>query len=136
VDAYGSPWNIRTRQPATFKAHRYNPPYFVAFDQKRDYGWHSPHGIFVFSGPAFQSGQASDDYLLLDVPATLLHLYDVPLPADWDSRVLHDLLTPELSQRPSRQQPGDPETGTVYKSALSHEEADSLANHLRALGYL
>lgn len=135
VDAYGSQWNIRTRQPAPFKGKRHDQ-YFVTFDQKQDYGWHGPDGIFVFAGPAFRSGQASGGGVM-DIPATLLHMYDVPLPTDWDGRVLLELLMPEWSERPIREQPGDAEErNAVAENALSKEEADSLVSHLRALGYL
>jgi hypothetical protein len=72
----------------------------------------------------------------MDVPATLLHLYDVPLPEDWDGRVLLDLLTPELSRRPIRTQAGDMETTATGENIFSAEEADSMISHLRALGYL
>jgi hypothetical protein len=72
----------------------------------------------------------------MDVPATLLHIYDVPLPNDWDGRVLLEILAPELSQRPIREQPGDAEPRAVDENALSAEEADSMLRHLRALGYL
>jgi predicted AlkP superfamily phosphohydrolase/phosphomutase len=136
VDAYRSQWNIRTRQPAAHKGKQHGR-YFVTFDQHRDFGWHSPDGVFVFSGPAIQPGAAANDSVLMDVPATLLHIYDVPLPKDWDGRVLLELLAPDLNQRPSRTQPGDAEElEAVNENAYSLEEADSMLSHLRALGYL
>jgi predicted AlkP superfamily phosphohydrolase/phosphomutase len=135
VDAYWSRWNIRTRQPAPHKGKQYGR-YFVTFDQNRDYGWHSPDGVFVFSGPAIRPGRAAHDGHLMDVPATLLHIYDVPLPNDWDGRVLLEILAPELSQRPIRTQPGDAEPKAFEENVYSTEEADSMISHLRALGYL
>jgi predicted AlkP superfamily phosphohydrolase/phosphomutase len=135
LDAFRSQWNIRTRQPAPFKGKQHSR-YFITFDEKRDFGWHSPEGVFVFSGPAFRPGRASNAACLMDVPATLLHLYGVPVPEDWDGQVLVDLLTSELGQRPVRSQPGDAEQVSVQDDGLSEEEADSLVSHLRALGYL
>jgi hypothetical protein len=72
----------------------------------------------------------------MDVPATLLHIYDVPLPEDWDGRVLCELLSPELNQRPIRTQPGDAEPGALEESVYSTEEDEAMIGHLRALGYL
>lgn len=141
VDAYWSQWNIRTRQPAAHKGKQHDH-YFVTFDQHRDFGWHSPEGVFVFSGPAIQPGAAANGALkpseghLVDVPATLLHIYNVPAPEDWDGRVLLELLEPELRRRPIRTQPGDTEQEAVEEMAYSTEEADSMVRHLRALGYL
>jgi predicted AlkP superfamily phosphohydrolase/phosphomutase len=141
VDAYCSQWNIRTRQPAAHKGKQHDR-YFVTFDQHRDFGWHSPEGVFIFSGPAIQPGAALDGAikpckgLLTDVPATLLHIYDVPAPEDWDGRVLLELLAPELSRRPIQTQPGDAEQEAVDEKVYSTEDADSMVRHLRALGYL
>jgi predicted AlkP superfamily phosphohydrolase/phosphomutase len=135
LDAYRSQWNIRTLQPAPHKGKQHSR-YFITFDQHGDFGWHSPEGVFVFSGPAFRRGRAADDRLLMDVPATLLHIYDVPLPEDWDGHVLLDLLTPELSRRPIRTQPGDEGLIAFSEDVYSLDEAESLRSHLRALGYL
>jgi predicted AlkP superfamily phosphohydrolase/phosphomutase len=135
LDAYGSQWNIRTRQPAPHKG-RQHSRYFITFDQNRDYGWHSPDGVFVFSGRAVQPSQTAHAGHVMDVPATLLHIYDVPVPEDWDGRVMFDLLAPELSRRPLRMQPGDAGLKPLAENAYSSEEADLVVNHLRALGYL
>lgn len=135
VDAYRSQWNIRTRQPAPFKGKQHSR-YFVTFDGNGDYGWHSPDGVFVLSGPAFQHGKASSNAHLMDIPATLLHIYGIPQPSDWDGRVLLDVLDADLSQQPVFEQPGDAEQRAIDVNALTAEEADSMMSHLRALGYL
>jgi predicted AlkP superfamily phosphohydrolase/phosphomutase len=135
VDAYGSPWNIRTRQPAPLEGKSHGR-YFITFDQKRDFGWHGPDGIFVFSGQDFPSGPANGTGQLMDVPATLLHVYDVPVPADWDGRVMNETLSAELSRRPVREQPGDTDADEMPGSSISSDDAKSLLDHLQALGYL
>ncbi|MCB8978382.1 MAG: alkaline phosphatase family protein [Ardenticatenaceae bacterium] len=135
VDAYWSHWNIRTRQPAPHKGKQHSR-YFVTFERNKDYGWHSPDGVYIFTGPAVQVGQASANGQLMDIPATLLHMYDVPLPEDWDGRVLSELLAPELSQRPIRRQAGDKDQINLQESAYSTDEDDAMISHLRALGYL
>ncbi len=135
LDAYHSHWNIRTRQPAPHRGQRHGQ-YFVTFDHNRDYGWHSADGVFVLAGPAFQPGQSAQTVSLLDIPATLLHMYGVPSPEDWDGRVVRELLAPELGQQPIRTQPGDAEPASVDENVFTVEEADSMISHLRALGYL
>jgi len=135
ADAYLSHWNIRTRQPAPFRGKRHGQ-YFVTFDHNGDYGWHSPDGVFIFSGSAFQPGQAASPGHVMDVPATLLHLYDIAQPDDWDGSVQLGLFTAELSQRPVQVQPGDEEPTAVSPSGLSSAENESIHSYLRALGYL
>lgn len=135
VDAYRLQWNIRTRQPGTYIGERHGR-YFVTFEQSRDFGWHSKDGIFAFSGPAFRPGRVDRDRILMDVPATLLHIYNVPIPIDWDGCVMSDLLGSEMSRRPILTQPGDTEMPVIDEDVFSTEEADSMVSHLRALGYL
>jgi len=73
----------------------------------------------------------------MDVPATLLHLYNVPVPEDWDGRSLTGLMTPEfLADHPLQTQPGDPETAVLARDVYSADEADQIFDHLRALGYV
>jgi predicted AlkP superfamily phosphohydrolase/phosphomutase len=135
LDSYGMDWNVRSSKynlssgPAR---HRY----FVAADRGRDYGWHSRDGIFVFAGPDFGLGQAACDGQLVDVPATLLHLYDVPVPEDYDGRVLTELMSPESRDRSIRSQPGETVTSETVDEAYSGEEAAEVLGYLRALGYV
>ena len=73
----------------------------------------------------------------MDIAATLLHLYGVPIPEDYDGQILLDLLTSELSAKPVQYQPGDVETiDSNADPAYSEAEAEELMSHLRALGYL
>ena len=135
LDSYGKEWNIRSSKYALSTCpaqHRY----FVAADNGRDFGWHSRDGIFVFSGPDFALGQASCEGHLVDVPATLLHLYDVPVPEDYDGRVLTELMSPESRERPIRSQPGDTVSPEMVGEAYTDEEAAEVVSHLRALGYV
>jgi hypothetical protein len=64
-----------------------------------------------------------------------LHLYGIPIPEDYDARVLTELLAPGLAQQPIHLQPGDVIADDT-RTALSPEEAAALTAHLRALGYL
>jgi predicted AlkP superfamily phosphohydrolase/phosphomutase len=135
VDRYQSDWNIRTRQLAPRKASQ-RDRYFVTFEHGADFGWHSPDGIFIFSGPAFCAGSPVINGSLLDVAPTLLHLYGVPLPEDWDGRVMAEVLAPELGQKPVSYQPGDEVAEPIKGSSYSAEEDDLVLKQLRALGYV
>jgi predicted AlkP superfamily phosphohydrolase/phosphomutase len=135
LDSYDSGWNIRTRD-YTIIPGQTRHKYFVEAGRGRDFGWHSRDGIFVFSGQDFSVGSISWAAQLMDVPATLLHLYDVPVPEDYDGRVLREFLQAELGERPVRYQSGDTlESGSSY-DAYSADEAEEVLGHLRALGYL
>lgn len=133
LDTYGIPWNIQlTSYTPTVEQAR--DRYFVS---GRDYGWHSQDGIFVFSGPAFTRRPSPAEYNLVDIPATLLYLYGVPIPEDFDGRVLTELITPEfVEQHPVLQQPGDAVAEMPSGDLYSAEEAEVVAEHLRALGYV
>jgi predicted AlkP superfamily phosphohydrolase/phosphomutase len=140
LDGYDSPWNAKMVSPglisSTLKEH-----YFL--EQHGDAGWHSKEGIFVFSGPSFRPGSAAEarpaaeSRRVMDLPATLLYLYDVPIPEDFDGAVMAGAFTGDfLERRPITFQPGDPETAVPFETAYSHDESAEVMEHLRALGYV
>lgn len=73
----------------------------------------------------------------MDVPATLLRLYDVAIPEDLDGQPLDALLDPQFLQtHPLRTQPGDDITAVVVDDLYSEAETEEIVSHLRALGYV
>lgn len=139
LDAYGAEWNIRTSKYTAHPGPAVNH-YFFKKANYRDFGWHSRDGIFVFCGPAFDPAKAGQpksggEAYLLDIPATLLHLYGLPIPEDFDGRVLSDVLSSELRTVPVRFQPVEEES-VGEETAYEEEDAEKLVEHLRALGYL
>jgi len=135
LDSYDMGWNIRTSKHVPIPERTHNE-YFVEATHRRDYGWHSRDGIFVLAGQGFSTGPASGQGHVMDIPATLLHLYGVPIPEDYDGRVLTELMASEFGQQPIRYQPGDVAVAEPIEDAYSAEEAEALVDHLRALGYL
>lgn len=135
IDSYDKGWNIQATKYTPIPE-RTKDRYFVDLRSQRDFGWHSRDGIFVFSGPAFNVGPVSSEGHVMDIPATLLHLNGVPIPEDYDGRVLTELFASELVQQPVQYQPGDVEVPVSTDEAYSTEEAEELMSHLRALGYL
>ena len=135
IDSYDKGWNIQDTKYVPFSERTANR-YFVDLRGHRDFGWHSRDGIFVFSGSAFNVGPAANEGHVMDIPAMLLHLNGVPIPEDYDGRVLTELFASEVGQLPVRYQPGDVEVSVSTDEAYSTEEAEELMSHLRALGYL
>jgi predicted AlkP superfamily phosphohydrolase/phosphomutase len=135
LDSYGMDWNVRSGKH-TLSAGPTRDRYFVASENGRDFGWHSSQGIFVFAGVDFGQGETPMAGNLVDVPATLLHLYDVPVPEDYDGRVLTELMTIDVRQRLTLRQPGDEVETEMMREFLTEGEAAEVLSHLRALGYV
>ena len=135
LDGYDSGWNIQTTQYPTI-AEAIIEQYFIVPSKGRDFGWHSREGILVFSGVDFAQGVASIRGHVMDIPATLLHLYGVPIPQDYDGQILAEAMVPELRQRSVQYQPGDEPAIAANTGTFSQEETAQLVKHLRALGYL
>lgn len=136
LDSYDSGWNIRST-PYSVMPTSVRDRYFVeSTNEGRDFGWHSKMGLYAFSGPAFRMSDVPGRADLLDIPATLLHLHNVPIPDDFDGKVLIELLSNDLSHVPVRFQPGDDEGYSHGEDVFTAAEADEVNRHLRALGYL
>jgi predicted AlkP superfamily phosphohydrolase/phosphomutase len=134
LDGYDSPWNAKITNPGLVNG-SVEKRYFLA--EHGDAGWHSRDGIFVFSGPAFRRGKASWVGEVLDLPATLLYLYDVPIPDDYDGQVLEEAFTADFRDpQPIRFQAGDPETTLPFEIGYDEAEAAEVLEHLRDLGYV
>lgn len=134
LDGYETPWNAKITSPGLVSG-PVQRRYFLA--EQGDAGWHSKDGIFVFAGPAFGRGAAGWEGQVMDLPATLLYHYDVPVPDDYDGRVLTEAYTADFRDRqPIRHQPGDQETVLPFESGYSNDEAADVLEHLRALGYV
>jgi hypothetical protein len=68
----------------------------------------------------------------MDLPATLLHLYDVSIPEDFDGQVLAGFLA---SDRPVQTQATGGLVGALTGD-YSDAEREQMIERLRALGYL
>lgn len=133
LDSYDSAWNLQLRGH-TAVVDQARDKYFVS---GKDYGWHSRDGIFVFSGAAFAEGQSDCEAHLVDVASTLLYLYDVPIPEDYDGRVLTELMSPDfVAQHPICSQPGDTAVTEPIANPYAADEEETLFEYLKALGYM
>lgn len=135
IDYYDSDWNIMAAFHRGLKVIQTRHRYFA--DNKRTFGHHSKDGIYVFSGIDFVSDPGGCESAMMDIPATLLYLYNIPIPDDYDGQVLADSIRPALlnSQKITRQ-PGDGDLSIPEGMAYSSEESDELIERLKALGYM
>ncbi|CAG0929004.1 hypothetical protein TFLX_01224 [Thermoflexales bacterium] len=99
-----------------------------------DSGCHRLHGVFIGSGPAFAVGAAAAAPKIIDLAPTILHILNVPVPADMDGRVLSEALIPELRARVPQVGAAAPATQTQVD--FTEEEQAEVEERLRALGYL
>jgi predicted AlkP superfamily phosphohydrolase/phosphomutase len=134
LDGFDAPWGILSSYHEILGA-ELQARFFL--QHRGDVGQHSRDGIFVFSGRDFAEGPALQDGHVMDIPATLLYLYGVPIPDDYDGRVMVETVHPESVEKiPVTFQAGDPEQPGCVGTSYSAEEATYVMDHLRALGYV
>jgi hypothetical protein len=74
---------------------------------------------------------------VLDIPATLLAIYDIPIPDDFDGRAMEETFDPAWREaHPIGTQPGDPLESYRYDLPGYEENNEMLLAQLRALGYV
>lgn len=135
IDSYDSEWNVLSTFRRGPRVEALRDRYFV--ENLSDFGHHSRDGIVVCAGTDFATGRENIEGHVMDVPATLLRLYDVAIPEDLDGQPLDALLDPQFLQtHPLRTQPGDDITAVVVDDLYSEAETEEIVSHLRALGYV
>jgi predicted AlkP superfamily phosphohydrolase/phosphomutase len=131
LDGYRSSWNASLSYPGLQKG----GDYFKKGSHQG--GWHSRDGIYVYCGEAFGSGHSEKVRSVLDIPATLLAIYDIPIPEDFDGRPMEETFDPAWREwHPVRSQPGDPPENYRYDLAGYEQDNETLLAQLRALGYV
>jgi predicted AlkP superfamily phosphohydrolase/phosphomutase len=106
----------------------------------RHTGSHRMNGIFVAAGPDIRRG-AVETIHLYDIAPTILHLFNVPVPADMDGRVHEDIVTAEyLKAHPAKFQSeaaGNKSQETSSRAReMTQQEKDSVQQQLKDLGYM
>jgi len=100
---------------------------------RRMEGTHRVDGIFVAAGPAIRS-QRTLRAGIADVTPTILAGLGVPVPADMEGRVLHDIFDPPVTveyEPPKRR-----EVDEAEKPILTAAQTEVLTSRLTDLGYL
>jgi predicted AlkP superfamily phosphohydrolase/phosphomutase len=135
LDFYSSGFSLLTNKGVGLSERE---PYLALLQDNPEadiwHGDHQPKGVYLFSGSSFHSHGRSRQANLVDIPATLLHHYGVPVPVDYDGEVLvHNL----VEEAPILEQEGD---GVVRIGSrgpvMSDVEAGQVLSRLRALGYI
>lgn len=95
-------------------------------------GSHDEKGIFLAMGPGIERGKELTGAHLIDVPPTLLHAMELPVPSDMDGRVLSNVFSAERSVESvdldlSRQ---------TAESFLSEDEEQLIKDKLKGWGYM
>jgi len=95
-------------------------------------GTHRHNGIVLLRGPSINHTTPKAPPHLIDLAPTMLHLLDLPVPADMDGRVWEEILDID---RPVRYEAID---NTIIPIAHEYGSADSdlIAQRLQGLGYL
>jgi len=105
-------------------------------------GTHYPEGVFVASGPGIPSGAMLPQQSILDIAPTLLYSLGLPIPEDFQGRVIRDAFRAEqLAAEPIRTGPPteSPRGNSAEAAGEESGEVESEAlilNRLRALGYV
>ncbi len=98
-------------------------------------GTHRDEGIFLARGSAIRAGVVVDSPSLLDIAPTILHLTGVPVPRDFEGKVIRDMLVDRGSGSRLRVESYEPMIDRLQAAAdirLDEEYKD----RLRALGYV
>lgn len=103
-------------------------------------GTHYPEGILVAGGPGIRQGVVLPRQSIVDVAPTLLYSLGLPIPSDFEGRVIEGLFQPELLDvrpvefGPPTIPPGPRRTQTQAKP--DEEEQELVLGRLKALGYV
>lgn len=113
----------------------------IVADRAAVWGTHYPAGIVLAHGPAMAKGQAVPQQSIVDIAPTLLHSLGLPIPSDYEGRVIEALFDPAfLREHPIKQGPPTepPDTYAVAptRDAESAEEDETVLTRLRDLGYV
>jgi len=98
-------------------------------------GAHRPEGVLLAYGEGIRAGTISSAQAQ-DVAPTLLHLCGLPVPGYGDGRVLTEVFEEEESMRRPVQVDEDARLGGGEGKDLADADQETVAEHLRGLGYL
>jgi len=95
----------------------------------REYGTHTPDGIFALAGPGVRQGVDLGTVRIFDLVPTLLTIWDLAVPEDCEGRVLREAFELPLRERRLADAATEERSWTV-------EHSDEVMHRLRSLGYV
>ena len=99
-------------------------------------GTHRLHGVLIASAPEIKPSLRLSNAKIIDVAPTILHLANLPIPADMDGQVLTDIFTEEFLRTHPVHFGADADRGEVAAAEFSEEESDEVRARLHELGYM
>ncbi|MGH2449029.1 MAG: alkaline phosphatase family protein, partial [Chloroflexota bacterium] len=96
-------------------------------------GSHDERGIFLAMGPTIAAGKVLEGARLIDVPPTILHAMELPVPSDMDGQVLSSAFKDEARQVESVDLALARQSSESY---LSEDEEQQIKDKLKGWGYL
>ena len=96
-------------------------------------GSHDERGIFLAKGPGIAAGRRLEGARLIDVPPTILHAMELPVPSSMDGRVLSEVFVD--AGRPV-ESVDLALTRQSSESYLSQDEEQQIKDKLKGWGYL
>ncbi len=113
--------------------------YDARIDMGRAAEWHDKYAIFIVSGNDIRRGVFIEDGRITDILPTILALYDLPIGADMDGRVLRDLFDGSFLNQHPVQYINSYEKKIQIASESDPIESDiddDIKEKLRSLGYI
>lgn len=98
-------------------------------------GAHRPDGILIANGPGIQSGTRIEGARLIDLAPTILAMLGLPVPDQFDGRVLDAAWVEGEQHRPFVPAAGQVSTSVTEDSTYGPEEELKIMQHLQDLGY-
>lgn len=103
-------------------------------------GMHAMNGIFMAKGPDIRAQHDIKDAQLIDLAPTILYAMGLPIPAEMDGELLHEVFEPDvLAEHPphylEESEEGENEI-EEERYTWSLEEEEALLTRLQDLGYL
>jgi predicted AlkP superfamily phosphohydrolase/phosphomutase len=100
-------------------------------------GGHRPHGILIAAGSPFQPGTQGEEFSIMDVAPTVLHLFGLPIPRDMDGKVIRSAMEPNwLNTHPVQEGEESTQITETGRREYTGEETTEIEERLRGLGYI
>ena len=115
--------------------------YFRKGFRKKRFGNHKMEGILILHGPPFKKDHRLQGLHIQDCMPTIFYLLGVPIPSDFDGRILEEGFLEEYLQahRPEFRDPMPFDAEAKSKGALSTytpEQSEMIHERLKSLGYI
>lgn len=107
------------------------------FKKRKDgRGVHRREGIFIMYGPGIQKGKKIEGAHIMDIAPTILYLLDVPIPKEFDGKVLTEAIHPYWIQQNPINFKDMALSIEGQRVMMSLTEEEEIQKRLRGLGYI